>query len=197
MSDIWLITGGCRSGKSMYAENLAKEKSAAEADKCAEGRPGVLYIATGTVTDEEMAGRIKMHRSRRPEGWETREQYKGFKTIGKEFDAAAFGTILLDCIGNMLMGILYEECPDADACETPQYEKAEKEAIAEIDTLCAYAAGQDTRLIFVTNEIGMGLVPETRYAREFRDSLGRINIHAGQAADKVVLMAAGFPVTLK
>ena len=191
MSDIWLITGGCRSGKSMYAENLAAEKTSGGE------RHGVLYIATGVATDKEMEERINMHRARRPEGWVTLERYKDFGEIENEFDAATFGTVLLDCVGNMLMGILYEECPDADVCETAQYEKAEKAAVAEIEKLCAFTTKHDKRLILVTNEIGMGLVPDTRYAREFRDSLGRLNIHAGRLANRVLFMVAGFPATLK
>ena len=197
MSDIWLITGGCRSGKSMYAEELSKEKSASEEKKGAKGRSGVLYIATGVAMDEEMEERIMIHRERRPEEWITWERYQGLDEIEDQFEINDFGTIMLDCIGNMLMGILFDEEPDADVCTEKQFTEAEKTAEAEIDALCDYAAKYDKRLIFVTNEIGMGVVPDTRYSRHFRDSLGRVNIHTGKVADKVVLMTSGLPITLK
>jgi len=197
MKDIWLITGGGRSGKSDYAEQLASEKSAAESVMGPGGKPGVLYIATGVATDDEMAERIAHHRASRPETWVTWERYRDIADIKQKFNPDTFGTILLDCVGNLLMGILYEEIPDTDGFTSAQFENVEVMSILELDALCAYAAGHEKRLIIVTNEIGMGVIPETRYSRYYRDALGRINKHAAQAADRVVLMVAGIPVTLK
>ena len=197
ISDIWLITGGGRSGKSGYGEALAAEKSEQERGKGAGGRPGVLYIATAVACDEEMAERIARHQAGRPADWLTWERYRGFSDIGRTFDEGAFGTILLDCIGNLLMGILFEEAPDADDCTAARFEHVERLAMAEIDTLCAYAKRHGKRLIFVTNEVGMGIIPETPYVRYYRDALGRINKHAAETSDRAVLMVAGLPVVLK
>ena len=196
-SDIWLITGGGRSGKSGYGEALAAEKSAEERGKGAAGRPGVLYIATAVACDGEMAERIARHQAGRPHDWITWERYRGLSDIGREFDEGAFGTVLLDCIGNLLMGILFEEAPDADNCTAADFGQVERLAMSEIDTLCAYARKHGKRLVFVTNEVGMGIIPETPYARCYRDALGRINKHAAEASDRAVLMVAGLPVTLK
>ena len=196
-SDIWLVTGGGRSGKSGYGEALAAEKSAEERGKGAAGRPGVLYIATAVACDEEMAERIARHQADRPAGWLTWERYRGFSDIGREFDTEAFGTILLDCVGNLLMGILFEEAPDADNCTAAQFGLVERLAISEIDALCDYAKKHGKRLVFVTNEVGMGIIPETRYVRYYRDAMGRVNKHAAEAAGNAVLMVAGLPVTLK
>ena len=190
MSEIWLITGGGRSGKSSYAEKLAAEKAAAD-------RSGVLYIATGTAIDDEMAERIKLHRARRPKDWITLERYRGFSGVGREFGKAGFRTILLDCVTGLLMGILYEEAPDADNCTAEQFERVERQSIEELEALFSYARENNKTLIVVTNEIGMGIIPDTRYSRLYRDALGRINMHAAKAADKVVLMVAGLPVVLK
>lgn len=194
---IWLITGGGRSGKSDFAEALAAEYSAAERAKGASGRPGVLYIATGVACDDEMAERIAIHRAGRPADWLTWERYRGFSDIGRGFDEGAFGTILLDCIGNLLMGVLFEEAPETEDCGSEQFGLVERMSISEIDWLCDYTAKHGKRLILVTNEVGMGIIPETRYARYYRDALGRINKHAAKVADKAVLMVAGLPVMLK
>ena len=189
-SDIWLVTGGGRSGKSAYAEGLAAEM--------AEGQgTGVLYIATGVATDDEMAERIARHQANRPQDWITWERYQGFDDIRREFDPASFGTILLDCAANLLMGILYENIPDADDFTSEQFEQVEQQTINEIDILYEYAREHGKRLIVVTNEIGMGIIPETRYSRYYRDALGRINAHAARAADRAVLMVAGLPLVLK
>jgi len=185
MSDICLITGGGRSGKSAYAEKLAK------------GTGGVLYIATGTACDEEMAERIERHKAARPKDWFTWEKQFGFSDIENKYDADSFGTVLLDCVANLLMGILFEEIPDPDDFATEDFDRVEQAAMLEIEVLCDYAVKQKKRLIIVTNEVGMGIIPETRYSRYYRDALGRINKHAAELSDYVVLMVAGIPLKLK
>lgn len=185
MPDICLITGGGRSGKSEYAEKLAA------------GIGRVLYIATGPACDDEMKERIARHQEARPKDWQTWEKQFGFEDLEKEFDTEEFGAILLDCVGNMLMGILYETLPDLEDFSTEDFDKLELEAIEEIDVLCDYAVKYKKRLIIVTNEIGMGLIPETRFSRYFRDALGRVNKHAAARSDYVVLMVAGIPLKLK
>jgi len=185
MCEVLLITGGARSGKSLYAEKIAAEGN------------GVLYIATATICDEEMAERVKYHQSHRPDTWITWERYYGLESIESEFDAGLFDTVMLDCVGNLLMGILYEEVPDSDKFSTADFENVVQRAVAEINALCLYASTHNKRLIFVTNEIGMGIVPETQYARYFRDALGHINKHVAKLSDKVVLMVAGIPVEIQ
>ena len=189
-SDIWLITGGGRSGKSAYAEKLVVDETGAHDS-------GVLYIATGIATDEEMEERIAHHRARRPLNWITWERYRSLADIEKEFKNDSFDAILLDCVANLLMGILFEEIPDADSFESKEFEIVEGIVIKEIDTLCKYARDRGKRLVFVTNEIGMGIIPSTRYSRYYRDALGRINKHIAEVSDKAVLMVAGLPVMLK
>ncbi|MDR3363850.1 MAG: bifunctional adenosylcobinamide kinase/adenosylcobinamide-phosphate guanylyltransferase [Clostridiales Family XIII bacterium] len=248
MSDIWLITGGGRSGKSAYAEALAAGTSAADdvaekgaaalaagngsaADEAetsmaadaiglgiraanAKGSigaagggkagnavacqcAGVLYIATAACVGDEMRERVARHRADRPKDWITWERCRGMADIGTDFDAGAFDTILLDCVGNLLMGILFEEIPDEEDFQSDAFARVEQLSISEIDTLCAYARKHEKRLIFVTNEIGMGIIPATRYSRYYRDALGRINKHAAAAADRAVLMVSGIPMVLK
>jgi len=185
MCEVILITGGARSGKSVYAERIAADEG------------NVLYIATATVCDEEMAERVKYHQSNRPENWITWERHHELVDIESEFDADSFSVIMLDCVGNLLMGILYEEVPDEDDFTTEDFECVVQKTMAEINAVCSFAGQQNKRVIFVTNEIGMGIVPETRYARYFRDALGHINKHVARLSDKVVLMVAGIPITIK
>ena len=185
MFDVILITGGARSGKSVYAEKIAAEKG------------NVLYIATATICDEEMAERIKYHQSNRPANWITWERHHVFRDIETEFDQDSYDTIMLDCVGNLLMGILYEEVPDVDKFTTDDFAHVVQRVMTEINVVCSFATKHGKRLIFVTNEIGMGIVPETRYARFFRDALGHINKHVSRLSDRVVFMVSGIPVTIK
>jgi len=185
MCEVMLITGGARSGKSAYAEKIAAEDEA------------VLYIATATACDEEMEERIKFHRNNRPKSWITWERHYELEKIESEFDANAYSTIMLDCVGNLLMGILFEEVPDEDKFSTEDFERVVQLSVAEINAICSFAGKNNKRLIFVTNEIGMGIVPETRYARYFRDALGHINKHVARLSDKVILMVSGIPVSVK
>ena len=184
MSEVKLITGGARSGKSIYAEKSA--------ENCK-----VLYIATAVAFDDEMEERIRYHQNTRPESWITWERYHELADIEKEFDEDSFDTIILDCVGNLLMGILYEEVPNEDDFTTGDFENVVIKAIKEIDAICSYAVQRGKSLIFITNEIGMGVVPETRYARYFRDALGHLNKRVARLADSVVLMVSGLPITLK
>jgi adenosylcobinamide kinase/adenosylcobinamide-phosphate guanylyltransferase len=197
MSEIILVTGGARSGKSLYAEALAAEPrspGAAEQSK-------VLYLATAQITDEEMADRIRRHRARRPEGWLTLERHRDFAQIQESLAEAAaagdYGTILVEDLGNLLMGILFDEIPDADTCALEAFDRVEAIVMDEIRTLAAFARAQGKRLIFVTNEIGLGLVPAYRLGRYYRDILGRANRITAELADRVVFLISGIPLTLK
>ena len=189
-ADIWLVTGGGRSGKSAYAEALAKEYTAVY------GR-GVLYIATGIAVDEEMEERIEKHLEYRPKDWITWERNCDFSNIGSEYDPNTYDAILLDCVGNLLMGILYKLAPDPNNFESKAIEEVERLAMADVDTLCKFAKERGKRMIFVTNEVGMGIIPLTKYSRCFRDSLGRLNKYIAAVSDKAVLMVAGLPMVLK
>lgn len=185
MSDIWFVTGGARSGKSSYAEKLVA------------GKGSVLYIATGVAFDEEMESRIERHKADRPKDWITWERFCDLSHIESEFQPDDFGAIILECIGNLFMGVLFVEVPDENVFTDEDFERIEQIGKEDIAALCAYANKYGKRLVFVSNEIGMGIVPKTRYVRNFRDSLGRINQYVATLADKVVLMVSGIPLEVK
>jgi adenosylcobinamide kinase/adenosylcobinamide-phosphate guanylyltransferase len=192
MSEVILVTGGARSGKSLYAEALATDAT--------------LYLATAQITDEEMADRIRRHKDRRPESWLTWERHRDFAQLASVPESAdaewtpqadSYDTILMDDIGNLLMGVLFEEIPDADTCALEAFDRVEEIVVDELKTLIGFARARDKDLILVTNEIGLGLVPAYRLGRYYRDILGRANRRTAELADRVVFLVSGIPLTLK
>ena len=175
-----LVSGGSRSGKSVWAEKLVR----AHGGKTA-------YIATALVEDEEMARRVAGHQKRRaPSEWGNYEAPQDAAACLREVGAGAYNAILFDCLtvytGNRLFAL-------ADL--TP----AQKEAalLAEMDEMIAVARKSACPVVFVTSEVGSGIVPMDPIAREFRDVVGLINQKMATAADEVWLVACGLAIDLK
>lgn len=196
MSRVELVTGGARSGKSTFAE----QRTIALAERA--GRP-VAYIATATITDEEMRERIAHHRDRRPAAWRTLEAPDDLAAALREAAAGGAGVILVDCLAVWSGGHLMDVGdPDQDA-DTPRsawrerVEALEATLAAQLDDGLdtAQAAGAD--VILVTNEVGLGVVPATPLGRVYRDLLGRLNQHAAARATAVHLVIAGVAVNLR
>lgn len=164
-----LILGGARSGKSTYAEGLA------------EAHDGPLvYIATAQAYDGEMTARIAAHVARRGPAWQTLEE--PIELAGAIAEAATPGSfVLVDCLtlwlNNLLLG--------------------EHDIAAHTDRLLASLAASEATLALVSNEVGLGIVPENALARRFRDEAGILNQNVAEAADRVVLVTAGLPLQLK
>ncbi|HOM01998.1 MAG TPA: bifunctional adenosylcobinamide kinase/adenosylcobinamide-phosphate guanylyltransferase [Acetivibrio sp.] len=187
MGKFILVTGGARSGKSSFAESLAL-KSCGEND--------VLYIATSIPFDEEMKSRVKKHRAKRPAGWTTLEAYKDLDTRLKDVGTGK-KYILLDCITLMVSNIILERCTDWNNLpENAEYE-AEQGVCSEIDKLLSAIRALDATFIAVTNEVGMGIVPENKLSRVFRDIAGRVNQMLAKNADDVYFCVSGIPVKIK
>jgi len=186
MRKVILVTGGARSGKSTYAENLAK----------AVGND-VMYIATSIPFDDEMKERIKKHRERRPANWGTFEGYLNLKEIFYKKDIH-FEAILLDCITIMITNLMFEfggfeiENLDEEAINA-----IEKRILLEISEFLDEAKLNQKTVILVTNEVGFGIVPDNRLARIFRDIAGRINQYVAARADEVYLVVCGLPLKIK
>lgn len=164
-----LITGGQRSGKSKYAQQLAIQES----DK-------PIYLATARAWDTEFTMRINKHKYDRGNQWETIEEdrYLGELQLHKQ-------TILLDCVTLWLTNIFH----DMHYQVKPALEEAKREWDA--------FTRKDNRLYVVTNEIGMGIIPENEAARKFTDLQGWMNQYIAQKADKVIFMVSGIPLDLK
>lgn len=169
MKEIIFVTGGQRSGKSRYAQNLAESLS----DK-------PVYLATARRWDEDFENRIRRHQADRGEQWQTIEKDKEISSLdlsGK--------TVLLDCITLWLTNIFHDNGYDLN--------KSVEEAKAEWSKF----VDQDFQLIVVSNEIGMCLHAPDEVSRHFTDLQGWINQHIATHADKVVAMISGIPLQLK
>lgn len=182
-----LVTGGARSGKSSYAEGILHQ---------IEGQK--LYIATAIAFDEEMKERIKKHQSVRPAGWETYEGFKNLDEIIKEKGIKVQG-VLLDCVTLWLTNLLFDAvgATDIDLVSQDEMNQIEQDILGELQKFIREAQRIDTTVVLVTNEIGMGIVPENKLSRAFRDLQGRMNQMLGKAADQVVLVVCGVPLVIK
>ncbi len=179
LGKIVLVTGGARSGKSRFAEEYAAEHG-----------KHVAYIATAQIYDEEMAYRVKLHQKRRPEEWRTFEApfhaERIIREAGKEHDM-----ILFDCLTIYLSNLI---CGMDSLDEFDRNYQAVRESIR---LLTDQALANEGTTVFVTNEVGAGIVPENRLSREYRDLAGIANQQMAQAAEEVYLLVCGLPVTVK
>jgi adenosylcobinamide kinase / adenosylcobinamide-phosphate guanylyltransferase len=181
-----LITGGARSGKSTYAEKLAREL---------EGN--VLYIATSIPFDEEMKSRVKKHRESRPSGWHTYEGHSGLGQVISE-KGSQYKGILLDCVTIMVTNLLLEYPGiDYDNAGYEDFEEVERAINKEVEELIKGVSETAATVIMVTNELGSGIVPENLLGRVFRDIAGRVNQHIAEHCDEVFLTVCGLPLKLK
>lgn len=164
-----LVLGGARSGKSAYAERLARERGCER-----------VYLATATAGDGEMSERIAHHRDLRGPDWVTIEEPLALaETLRRE--ARSDRVILVDCLTLWLSNAMF----------------AERDVEAETLALCAVILSSSGPVILVSNEIGLGLVPETPLGRRFRDAQGRLNQAVAASVPRVVFVAAGLPLVLK
>ncbi len=178
--ELILILGGARSGKSTYAEQLAATR----------GGPSVLYVATAEAWDDEMRTRIAAHRAERPAGWQTLEAPR---QVGQQIAAVTtpHAVVLVDCLTLLTSNVILAAGDDVDAATA---EAAVTSEVAEL--LAAYRSSTAT-WILVSNEVGLGLVPPYPLGRVYRDALGRADQQLAAAADHVLLMVAGLPLTVK
>ncbi len=173
MKEIILVIGGCRSGKSSHSLAVAEEM----ADR------GKVFIATCVPRDDEMKNRVARHQRDRAKSWETVETPVALaETIAAHHRKA--GVILVDCLTLWTSNVLMES-EDPGRIDERIRELIEALAVAECP------------VILVSNEVGTGIVPANRLARLFRDTAGMVNQRVASAADRVVLMTAGLPLTLK
>lgn len=175
-----LVTGGARSGKSMFAQSLFSEKER------------VVYIATAQVYDEEMAQRVALHRSSRPDAWRTAERPTALSGVLDGEDGC-----LLDCVTVLTSNIMYEHTAHYECIPRAAQEETETEVKHQLDSLISEATASNCRLVLVTNELGSGIVPEHHVSRVFRDIAGRVNQHLAHRADEVYLCVSGIPVKIK
>ena len=164
-----LVLGGARSGKSAYAKSLAEASSNER-----------LYLATAAPGDEEMAARIARHQADRGEGWTTLEEPLDI-TAALLTHAGAGRVAVVDCLTLWLSNLML----------------AGRDPGPAVTALAEAVGGLAGSVVFVSNEVGMGLVPDNKLGREFRDWQGQANREIGAACEVVMFVAAGFPLQLK
>lgn len=165
---VTLVLGGARSGKSRFAEALVEQT------------PRPVYLATAEPLDSEMSKRIRAHRERRGPRWTTVEEPLRLTDALREHTGTG-RAVLVDCLTLWVSNLLHVQ-RDLDA---------EVELLLESLPACAGP------VVFVSNEVGMGVVPENRLARQFRDGVGVLHQRLAERAQRVYLLAAGIPITVK
>ncbi|BCG64292.1 MAG: adenosylcobinamide kinase/adenosylcobinamide-phosphate guanylyltransferase [Methyloprofundus sp.] len=170
-----LILGGARSGKSRYAEQCATATGKA-----------VIYIATGTAGDQEMQERIAMHQQSRPSYWQTIEEPILLADTLQQYADSQY-CLIVDCLTLWLSNILF----DAQGAYQEDIFSQQKHALLEL------VPNIGTNIIFVSNEVGSGIIPMNSMSRRFVDEAGRLHQQLAQLCTQVTLVTAGIPQTLK
>jgi len=168
-----LILGGARSGKSDFAQALAEKR----------GGDDVLFVATAQAFDDEMRARIANHRVARPAAWKTLEAPRDVASALRTAPVAR--VVLIDCVTLWASNFLLARPPETAT------------DWREPDDLIEWYRGSSCELIVVSNEVGMGIVPDNPLARAYRDLLGRANKKLAEEADQVLLLVAGFALDVK
>ncbi len=168
VESLYLVLGGARSGKSRHGEALIEAAS-----------PPWRYVATARALDDEMRQRIEEHRARRGTGWQTVEAPL---ELAAALDACPRDApVLVDCLTLWLTNLMLERRPVEPAA----------------DALLAALAGRRGPSVLVANEVGLGIVPDNRLARDFRDAAGALHRRVAAQAQHVHFMVAGIPMTVK
>ncbi len=172
MGKLYFITGGARSGKSAFAEKLADGFTGKRA-----------YIATAQALDAEMVRKIEHHRKRRGSSWDTFEEPLAVDELLRKL-GSRYQVVLLDCLTLWLSNVIaHTEGDGAVASRSDELVTA----LRDFSGVC----------IAVSNEVGLGIVPDNPLARRFRDFAGMLNQKAAQAADEAYFIASGMPVKIK
>ncbi|PIQ89874.1 MAG: bifunctional adenosylcobinamide kinase/adenosylcobinamide-phosphate guanylyltransferase [Candidatus Omnitrophica bacterium CG11_big_fil_rev_8_21_14_0_20_42_13] len=172
MGKITFILGGARSGKSTYALAEAKKRGSKTA-----------FIATGEAGDDEMEERIATHKNQRPPHWQTFEEPKDIAAlinrIGNDFDC-----LIIDCLTLLVSNLLLAKKNAAEIEE-------------QINAVLLSLSVIKAEVLIVSNEVGLGIVPDNKLARNFRDIAGKANMIAAEKSDEVFFMSAGLAVKIK
>ena len=163
------VLGGARSGKSAFAERLVVQTGLSR-----------HYIATGRAWDDEMRARITHHREARGTGWTTHEEPLELVSCLRSLDDSS-NVILVDCLTLWLTNLMLEE----------------RDVAAASAELADCLTVTKTGIVLVSNEVGLGIVPENRMARDFRDHAGRLHQEIASIAREVYFVAAGLPLKMK
>ena len=190
------VTGGAKSGKSKFAEEMLL--------KLNNGNQKNIYLATSLVFDEEMKEKVRLHKKRRKNDWFTVETYRNFKNKLNNFfenNDKIKNNLLVDCLTNMITNIIFEnQNIDWNNFERKLYiqtlKKLNKNVKNSVDELLNIT-NQFENTVIVSNELGMGLVPSYPLGRYFREIAGKMNQIVAEKADEVYFVVSGIPMKIK
>lgn len=190
------VTGGAKSGKSKFAEEMLL--------KLNNGNQKNIYLATSLVFDEEMKEKVRLHKKRRKNEWFTVETYKNFKNKLYNFfenNDKIKNNMLVDCLTNMITNIIFEnQNIDWNNFERKLYiqtlKKLNKNVKNSVNELLNIT-NQFENTVIVSNELGMGLVPSYPLGRYFREIAGKMNQIVAEKADEVYFVVSGIPMKIK
>jgi adenosylcobinamide kinase/adenosylcobinamide-phosphate guanylyltransferase len=183
---VTFVIGGARSGKSTFAEEKAKKYG-----------NRVLYLATAIVTDQAMADRVKKHKEQRPKSWDTVEMYSNFEKLSEYKEFSECEVVLLDCITTLIGNFMFDSKIDFDNCSADEVNSLETKITKEVESLIDVCNNNNKKLIIVSNETGMGVVPSYYMGNYFRDISGRINREISNSSDFMYFIFSGIPIKLK
>ncbi len=169
-----LVTGGTRSGKSTFAQQMAERLPGPRA-----------YLATAQILDDEMRERVTRHQAQRGQAWQTTIEEPYALSTSLLQAASHYPVIMMDCITLWLTNILFSNQENPDL------------VLQKVDQLITSLQDCTSTVIMVTNEVGLGIVPENPLARKFRDLAGFANQKLAAACDTVYLVSCGLPLKLK
>ncbi|MFK4785700.1 bifunctional adenosylcobinamide kinase/adenosylcobinamide-phosphate guanylyltransferase [Fusobacterium sp. MFO224] len=186
MGKVIYVSGGACSGKSFFSEKYIEKKYSKK-----------IYLATGIPFDQEMKDRIEKHIKQRGNNWKTIENYKNLKDILKEF-AEEYDIILLDCLTNLITNYMIMDNDIIWDKATPKNVDDIKETITkEITSLIDFIKENNIDILIVSNEVGMGSIPDYPLGRFFRDINGKLNQLIAAKSEEAYFIVSGLPIKLK
>lgn len=168
-NQVTLVLGGARSGKSAFAEDLIKQSGLSP-----------VYIATSQIYDDEMQLRVDAHRARRGDEWTTVHAPDRLEKAIEDHSASGNG-VLVDCLTLWVTNLMMSQAPIDARC----------------DGLLKTLSSVKNPVVLVSNEVGLGIVPDNKMARDFRDHAGQLHQRIAAVSKQVYFVAAGLPLTLK
>lgn len=184
MSKRILTLGGSRSGKSVFAESL-----------CSKLGDSIAYIATGEPFDEEMRERIRKHRQQRPSAWRTIEAYRDLSGIDEELDG--MDAVMLDSITVYVNNMMYHSKVDVETASREALWDLERYILKDLEDFVRKMDSKGLSLVIVSDEIGMGIIPENKLSRIYRDMVGTVNQRIAALCDEVYLVVSGIAIPIK
>ena len=176
------VTGGIRSGKSEFAEQIASQLG-----------DMVTYIATAQALDEEMCLRIRLHRERRPGNWKTVEEPFRVREAVRENNRPG-DVILLDCLTLLMSNLMFKKEQEKGGEFKKEFQQ---EILEEITSLAKTASDAEAHVVVVSNEVGMTLVADNFLGRQYQELVGKANQIMAKSADMAFLVVSGHPIDLK